>query len=499
MDSEINKYLALLSEGKNLRNNLSNLSYLYFLQRNYKEAIRYGFDTIKEDGKWFKGYYRVAKAYELIADRDKAMEYYKKMAGLINADKSEYLDSMYNIDVNILMNWVLNEGGVVNNIKVEFYDTDYRGLCVNKLSRKDEVLIGVPIKCAISLEDSKNSKFNKELLSKGFVFDSDHSIMSIELLNVKYSDDKRNYLVNALPKYFSNIPINFRNEELNLLENSFALVKIAQKIHHLKGEYNRIVKALKELGINEFYSLEDFVWARTCIITRIYAIKRNMPDKEDIGNEKENKREVKDNVLMPFADMANHEMNPNTHWYFDNDSGLFTVMAKRDINVGENIYESYGFKSNYRYFVNYGFTMEHNNHDEAAIILHPELRKAFREKTFLDSRILEVFNKTPYITQVGYSTTNDLYKDLIESVKSLVEQDTEESIANFMIGVLEDTLKHYPTTAEQDVKLLKKELSFNEKNCVVQRLSEKRIYKFHLDHFRKLKKDCLKKHKKFRQ
>ena len=45
-------------------------------------------------------------------------------------------------------------------------------------------------------------------------------------------------------------------------------------------------------------------------------------------------------------------------------SQVFRMTALRDISAGEQVHDSYGYKSNERYLLNYGFSLEHNvGHD----------------------------------------------------------------------------------------------------------------------------------------
>jgi protein-histidine N-methyltransferase len=65
-------------------------------------------------------------------------------------------------------------------------------------------------------------------------------------------------------------------------------------------------------------------------------------------------------ALVPLADMMNHRRPRDTSWTFDNDQQSFVVESLRDLNLGEEVCDSYGKKCNSRYLLNYGFTVLNN-------------------------------------------------------------------------------------------------------------------------------------------
>ena len=74
------------------------------------------------------------------------------------------------------------------------------------------------------------------------------------------------------------------------------------------------------------------------------------------------------NVMVPFADMFNHAENFNSHWFFDEDKDGFSVIADDFIKENDELFDSYGEKPNYRFFLHYAFIFENsegqNPHNE---------------------------------------------------------------------------------------------------------------------------------------
>lgn len=96
-------------------------------------------------------------------------------------------------------------------------------------------------------------------------------------------------------------------------------------------------------------SFEDFKWARMIISSRIFGI--------FVDNNKTD-------ALVPIADMLNHRTPKITSWFYCEHSKCFVVQNSSDpIRIGEEVFDSYGLKSNSRFLLNYGFTEPNNIQD----------------------------------------------------------------------------------------------------------------------------------------
>lgn len=462
----------------------ANISCVYHMLRDFPNALSSAEKCISSNPEWYKGYYRAAKACEGLLDAEKAREYYAYMNTKVQGDlpKKELNDSC-NVDVNIMREWLLNNGASLGDTKIEYYDVDYRGMYVDKQVKVGSNIMSIPIKCIMSLEEGKTRGINQQLLKLGAKYNSPHTHMALNLLDAKYDPNSiYKYNIACLPKYFGNVPINFDKEKLQNLEGSFALVKIAQKIHFLKAEYQAIVLLMPDFK----YTYEDFVWARTCIITRVYAVERIF-----------NKALIKDTVLVPFADMANHEMVPNTHWFFDQSRDSFVINAAKHLSAGDNLFESYGKKCNYRYFVNYGFTMSNNMEDEVAIILNPIILSLISEKMYFENAaILNFINSSNEIFQIGYDKNSEQFKSMmacaekkcIELLRLPVGQKPpSEQVYDFITGFMRRTLDGFDTSLEEDEQMLRSyDLGFDIRNCVIQRMGEKKLLHHYIKYFEDL-------------
>ena len=73
-------------------------------------------------------------------------------------------------------------------------------------------------------------------------------------------------------------------------------------------------------------------------------------------------------AFVPYADMLNHRWPKQTSWFYDEKRNGFVIEACDDIKRGEQIYDSYGRKSNAKFFMNYGFVNIPNDHYDEIMI-----------------------------------------------------------------------------------------------------------------------------------
>ncbi len=506
-DELVREYLDIIdiklgASDKSLRDDIhkfySNLSYICYLKRDFAGGFDAATRCIEANQDWYKGYYRLAKMFESTQDYDKATTAYGDMCACIDRmDATQFTEQLKkdialcvndsnNVNINILREWIITNGGIIDRdaVHIEYYDVDYRGMVINSNVPKNRDLIQIPIKCAVSLEESKSRGFNKILIEKGHKFNSPHTYIALELLDIKYDPThfKQPY-IECLPKYFDNVPINFGDDERAFLKGSYALVKIQQKHQHLRLEY----AGIKELVPNFPYTLEDFIWARTAIITRVYAVERSIDGVP-----------VKDTLLSPFADMANHQIPANTHWWFNTETDMFTVRSMQYLRKGDIMYESYGQKCNYRYFVNYGFTIDNNPFEEACIIFQPLLHSIINTKLYeladgeYKNTYLDYFSTSADTFQVGYEYNNQVKKmfeycrnkilKLEEHKDSAGTAALERNVLLMLSNTCQLQLGNFETTAEEDEQMLSMmDYSFNVRNCLVQRKEEKKVFVFFIN------------------
>ena len=58
--------------------------------------------------------------------------------------------------------------------------------------------------------------------------------------------------------------------------------------------------------------------------------------------------------------MLNHKLPKQTAWNYSDDFNGFVIESLQKIEVGEEVFDSYGKKCNTRFLLNYGFVIPNN-------------------------------------------------------------------------------------------------------------------------------------------
>jgi histone-lysine N-methyltransferase SETD3 len=393
-----------------------------------------------------------------------------------------------------MVTWLRDGGGQFPKLYLKYYSDDYRGVhCLTKVPEDDTILY-VPFKYIMTSEVAKASAIGKSIISSNVDLRSKHSYLASYVLQEKKQEKSFwDPYINILPQHYANMPIFFGEEHLALLRGSFTLEKIADRIDSLRIEYDNIRRAVPEF--NKF-SHEEFVWARLVVITRIFgmAIDSNKTD-----------------GLVPYADMLNHRVPKETKWTFDDSRYGFIITSLKSIQRGEQVYDSYGRKCNSRFFVNYGFSLDENEDNEAVVRIGlPENDPHYAMKIrFLGGR--EINAKREF--QIPGSYREKKTKELFSFLRFIHAKDSELMLLGQSDGfklddiepislrnetkVLEHLateskrmLARFDSTYEEDLKLIDSgelpEFS-NKRNCVIMRTGEKRV----LDGFVQLADKCI--------
>ena len=67
-------------------------------------------------------------------------------------------------------------------------------------------------------------------------------------------------------------------------------------------------------------------------------------------------------LMVPYADMMNHANDPNIDWKFDGKE--FVMKALKEVNKGDQLFDTYGTKTNYENLLFYGMVLPNNLHND---------------------------------------------------------------------------------------------------------------------------------------
>jgi protein-histidine N-methyltransferase len=257
------------------------------------------------------------------------------------------------------------------------------------------------------------------------------------------------------------------------------------------------------------FTFENWQWAFTMLFSRAIRL-RSLMQGETLA-------------MVPYADLINHSPFSQAYidareagdWIFKNGEEEVILFADRAYRRMEQVYISYGPKSNAELLLLYGFAVERNpfNSVDVTVSIAPKtaafvekLQAANGAETEVDPLADE---KIAFLESVGRDKTVDFpcYADrypveMLEFLrlmqmtvddtrgKPLSEFDysrtissaNEAAVLTSVIAAVERQLSKYPQTEEEDAEIIKDKalfrlLSYNQRMAVRHRRNEKRLLK----------------------
>jgi histone-lysine N-methyltransferase SETD3 len=493
---------------KNINNDEENTTLLikraicYLAKGYYTLSLKDALKCIEIDNKYNKGYYIASLCYLEMYDIENAEKYSNnknlRLKSLIEKNKKEIVlktrkYKSYPLFINFLKE-LYKFNSFFPKLEIHFYTDDYRGVLAKNDIYKNEIIMTIPKECLISLETVLNTSYGKtigEFMYKE-LNSPKHCLLSSFLL---YEEKNKNYkyYFDLLPKDYSNFPIFYKKSELEYLKGSPFLDQILEKKEDMKNDYNKLCEYLP--NFNQF-SFSKFCKARVLISSRIFGISINRK---------------KTDVLVPFADLLNHKRPKQTQWYYDDNLESFVIQAIEDIKEGNEIFDSYGKKTNARFLLNYGFCLDDNDTSEYLLTInfnekYPLFdikKKIFKNEyeynykinrnfclnnNFYESQIVELLGFLRFILYDG--DMNKLF-NIINSNENEMEinifyipaisKELEIKVLKHLHSLCKKALGKYPTTFEQDQNSNKNSNnSFNLRNCLLLLMNEKTVLAYYI-------------------
>ena len=408
-----------------------------------------------------------------------------EILSLIHEEENKYNNNtkkypQYSIYIKFMQNFY-KLGLYLNKVEIGF-NSDCNRFCkaTDDIYDKD-ILIRVPLDALMTLDLARNThmgKFFTPQLEKK-LNSPHHSLLSTFMLNEldKGINSKWKYYFDFLPVSYNNFPTFYGEKELSLLKGTQFFELIKKKKREMKEDYDLLTNIIP--GYSK-YDFNLFKKMREVISSRVFGVTI---------------KGKKNDIIAPYADMLNHKRPRQTHWNFDDESNSFVIKGVSNVKKGQEVFDSYGIKCNSRFLLNYGFTVENNEDNEFKIILSlNESTPLFKEKiTFLggknytkkfslvinnaESKITPFFS---FLRFIFYNKSN--FKDVNTSKPISVEN--EIILFNKIKELMKNYLSKYPTTLDYDIDYLnknRKKLDFNEYNCYIIRIGEKKILNYYLN------------------
>ncbi|XP_028780711.1 ribulose-1,5 bisphosphate carboxylase/oxygenase large subunit N-methyltransferase, chloroplastic isoform X2 [Neltuma alba] len=272
------------------------------------------------------------------------------------------IDSLEN--ASALQRWLSESGLPPQKMAIERVNVGERGLVALKNIRKGEKLLFVPPSLVITADSQWTCPEAGEILKRNSV--PDWPLLATYLISEAslMKSSRWSSYVSALPRQPYSLLYWSQAELDRYLEASQIRERAIERINNVIGTYNdlrlRIFSKHPSLFPEEVFNIETFKWSFGILFSRLVRLP-SMDDKF---------------ALVPWADMLNHSCDVETFLDYDKSSKGVVFTTDRPYQPGEQVFISYGKKSNGELLLSYGFVPKEgtNPSDSAELLL--SLRKS---------------------------------------------------------------------------------------------------------------------------
>lgn len=301
------------------------------------------------------------------------------------------------------------------------------------------------------------------------------------------------------------------DEDLAFLEGSPVVAATRSLQAKLEREYEAMKAKLKKFGgvIPEFpeesFSLQNWIWAFTILFSRAIRL-QSVKEGETLA-------------LVPYADFINHspfstayiDARESGSWLLKDGDQEVILYADRGYRKMEQIYISYGPKSNAELLLLYGFALERNpyNSVDVTVSIRPKAHKMILDSQSEQDIDPLADEKIAFLQRVGREATVDFpcYADrypieMLEYLRlmQMTPEDTkgkplsafdytrtvsaanEAAVLKSVVDAVKFQLSNYPNTEEEDAALIQDKslfrmFNYNQRMAIRHRRNEKRLLK----------------------
>ncbi|GAB4859316.1 hypothetical protein Ancab_010778 [Ancistrocladus abbreviatus] len=279
------------------------------------------------------------------------------------------VDSLENAES--LQKWLSESGLPPQKMAIQRVKVGERGLVGLKNIRKGEKLLFVPLSLVISADSEWSCPEAGDVLRRSSV--PDWPLLATYLISeasLMRSSRWSNY-ISALPRQPYSLLYWTRSELDQYLEASQIRERAIERSNDVIGTYNdlklQIFSKYPHLFPEEVFSIETFMWSFGILFSRLVRL-------PSMGGKL---------ALVPWADMLNHSCEVQTYLDYDNSSKGVVFTTDRTYQPGEQVFISYGKKSNGELLLSYGFVPKEGTNPSDSVELLLSLNKSdkcYKEK-----------------------------------------------------------------------------------------------------------------------
>mmetsp|Transcript_4302 Transcript_4302/g.5892 ORF Transcript_4302/g.5892 Transcript_4302/m.5892 type:complete len:583 (-) Transcript_4302:196-1944(-) len=387
-----------------------------------------------------------------------------------------------------------------------------RGLLARRNINDGEELLIIPMTLCLT-KNSAREALGEDALPETI---NEYLAIACQLIHERFIKGDKSYFkdyIGILPEVNEvNPTFTWNDDDLKFLDGSPVIAATKSLQMKLEREYNALLggegglcEKFPDRFPREQFSLENWIWAFTMLFSRAIRL-RNLKQGESLA-------------MVPYADLINHspfsgayiDARETGDWLFKTGEEEVILYADRGYRKMEQIYISYGPKSNAELLLLYGFALERNpfNSVDVTVSIVPrtaEMAEADDSDAEADPLAEE---KMEFIRNAGRDNTVDFpcYADrypveMLEYLRlmQMTPEDTrgqplyafdytrtisaanEAAVLKSVVEAVKMQLDRYPNTEEDDANIIKDKgmfrlLSYNQRMAVRHRRNEKRLLK----------------------
>jgi len=386
-----------------------------------------------------------------------------------------------------------------------------RGLLARRSVNDGDELLKIPIDLCITRKSARKA-LGKDALQNGI---NEYLAIACQLIHEKYVLGEESFYeayIGVLPEVEEvNPTFTWKDEELDFLQGSPVVaatrslqMKLQREYDDLLGGEGGLIEKFPDRFPKEHFTYENWVWAFTMLFSRAIRL-RNLQVGERLA-------------MVPYADLINHsafsqafiDARESGDWLFKDGNEEVILYADRGYRQMEQIYISYGQKSNAELLLLYGFALERNpyNSVDVTVSIAPRTAAVAAANEGIEEDPLAQ-QKVDFLAAVGRDQTVDFpcYADrypveMLEYLRLMMmtEEDTrgkeladfdfsrtisaanEAAVLQSVVEAVNYQLELYPNSEEDDANIIKDKglfrlLTYNQRMAVRHRRNEKRLLK----------------------
>jgi len=388
-----------------------------------------------------------------------------------------------------------------------------RGLLARRDINDGDNLLKVPIKLCLTKASARKA-LGKDALPREI---NEYLAVACHLIHERYVLGEKSFwkpYIDVLPETEEvNPTFTWSDEDLAFLNGSPVIaatkslqMKLRREYDALLGGEDGLCNRFPDRFPKEHYTYENWIWAFTMLFSRAIRL-RSLAEGETLA-------------MVPYADLINHspfsqayiDAQEGGDWLFSSGEEEVILYADRGYRRMEQIYISYGQKSNAELLLLYGFAVERNpyNSVDVTVAIAP-LTESFVKELNDDSIPIDPLaeEKVQFLESAGRKSLVDFpcYADrypveLLEFLRlmQMTPDDTrgrplddfdyartismanEAAVLTSVIEAVSRQLEKYPNHEEDDAALIKDKgmfrlLSYNQRMAIRHRRNEKRLLK----------------------